>query len=483
VEYVDVVIVGAGLSGIGAARHLQERCPGRSYLIVEARDAIGGTWDLFRYPGIRSDSDMFTLGYGFKPWRGRKAVADGASIKRYIEETADEAGIREKIRFGHRLVAADWSSEAAQWVLQLERTHGGERVQLACNFLLPCSGYYSYERGYTPELPGRERFGGQIVHPQDWPEDLDYAGKRVIVIGSGATAVTLIPNLAKQAAHVTMLQRSPTYVVSRPQEDRLANLLRKWAGDETAYRFTRWKNSTLQSFMYRHARKNPDAARKRLLEMLSKELPEDVIREHFTPSYNPWEQRLCLVPDSDLFAAIREGKASVVTDHIETFTEKGILLKSGRELEADLIVTATGLELIVLGGAKFSIDGERVDFAETWSYRGMMASGVPNMLWTFGYINASWTLRADLVAEFACRILNHMAEVGARVCVPKLRPGEQDMPRRSWLEGFNPGYIERVQHLFPKQGDREPWLNSQNYRRDKRTFREVPIDDGVLSFS
>lgn len=482
-EYFDVVIVGAGLSGVGAAYHLQDKCPGKRYVILEARESIGGTWDLFRYPGIRSDSDMHTLGYNFKPWREAKAIADGPSILRYVKDTAAENGIDRHIRYRHRVKRAAWSTADAAWTVEAERKDTGETFQLKCNFLLMCAGYYSYDHGYTPAFKGRDTFKGQIVHPQEWPEDLDYRGKQVVVIGSGATAVTLVPEMAKDAKHVVMLQRSPTYVVSRPDRDKVANFLRKVLPERTAYAITRWKNTSYQQFVYRRTRTHPQEVKKRILDMVRQELgPDYDVATHFTPRYNPWDQRLCLVPNSDLFLSIKSGKTSVVTDQIDTFTENGIRLKSGKELPADVIVTATGLNLVVLGGVTMVVDGKPINFPDTWSYKGMMYSDVPNLVSTFGYINASWTLRADLTAEYVCRLINHMDKRGARQCTPRLRGADRHMPARRWIDGFTSGYMQRVMHLFPKQGDREPWINPQNYRRDKNMMHRAAIEDGVLIF-
>lgn len=479
----DVIIVGAGLSGIGTAKHLQDACPEKTYTILERRDDMGGTWDLFRYPGIRSDSDMHTLGYNFKPWTEAKAIADGPSILSYVKETAAENGIDRHIRFGHKVTSAAWSSDTATWTVTVE-TSAGETDTLTCNMLLMCAGYYSYDQGYTPHFEGRERFQGQVVHPQAWPRDLDYRGKKVIIIGSGATAMTLVPAMAQEAGHVTMLQRSPTYVVSRPARDRIANALRALLPDRWAYGLTRKKNIFFQQFFYRRTRTHPEKVKDKLLEMVRDELgPDFDVETHFTPSYNPWDQRLCLVPDNDLFDALKGGRASVETDHIEQFDETGIQLASGKHLDADIIVTATGLNLVVLGDAKFTVDGEPVDFSQTWTYKGLAYSGVPNLISTFGYINASWTLRADLVAEYACRVINHMDETGNRQVTPKLRPGEEAMPARDWIDGFSANYMQRVMHLFPKQGDREPWLNPQDYDKDRKMFREAPLEDGALIFS
>lgn len=483
-EYIDVVIVGAGLSGIGAAYHLQDKCPGRNYVILEGRDTMGGTWDLFRYPGIRSDSDMHTLGYNFKPWREAKAIADGPSILNYVRETATDEGIDKHIRYGHLVRKATWSSSEAAWTIEAQREETGEIVAIRCNILLMCAGYYSYEKGYTPEFTGRDRFEGKIVHPQAWPENLDYRDKKVVVIGSGATAMTLIPAIAEEVGHVVMVQRSPTYVVSRPDKDKVANLLRRVLPEKLAYAITRWKNIRFQQLVYRRTRTDPDKVKRMLLHMVRKELgPDYDVEKHFTPRYNPWDQRLCLVPNSDLFAAIRSGKASIVTDLIDTFTENGVLLKSGEELEADIIITATGLNLILLGGMECVVDGQPVNFSDTFTYKGIMYSDVPNLISTFGYINASWTLHADLIAEYACRLISHMDANGYRQCVPHVRAEDQDMQAQPWITAFSSGYIQRLMHLFPKQGDREPWINTQNYKLDKKLLRSEPIDDGVLLFS
>lgn len=476
--HVDVLIVGAGLSGIGAAVHLTRRCPNKSYAIIETRATLGGTWDLFRYPGIRSDSDMYTLGYNFKPWTEQKAIADGPSILKYVNQTADEYHIRKHIRFGHKMVRADWSSEEARWTVTTE-TEEGVRV-LTCNFLFMCSGYYSYDEGLEAEFAGREYFGGTIVHPQFWPDDLDYKSKQVVVIGSGATAVTVVPKMAESAAHVTMLQRSPTYMVSRPAEDKVALGLRKFLPSKAAYGVTRWKNVLMGMTFFRLARRYPDGMKKRFIGMVEKELPDYDMR-HFTPRYNPWDQRLCLVPDSDMFEGIRSGKVSIVTDHIERFDKSGIRLKSGAHLDADVVVTATGLKLQVAGGAEIYKDGERIDFAKTYNYKGAMFSGVPNFALTFGYTNASWTLKADLTSEYICRLLNTMDAKCARMATPTIQPGE-DIGEEPMLD-FSSGYVTRALEYLPKQGGKKPWKLNQNYALDIINLRYKAVDDGVVQFS
>ena len=478
-EHFDVVVVGAGLSGIGAGYHLQANCPDRSYVILEGRETIGGTWDLFRYPGIRSDSDMYTLGYAFKPWREAKAIADGPSILKYVRDTARDYGIDQHIRFRHRVVSAAWSSDDAAWTVEALRD--GEPVTFTCNFLFLCGGYYNYEQGYTPEFPGAARFQGRLVHPQHWPQDLEYAGKKVVVIGSGATAVTLVPEMAKTAGHVTMLQRSPTYVVSRPAEDKLANWLRAKLPAKLAYDIVRWRNVLFGMYFFRVARKKPQAVKQRIIGMAREHLgPDYDVETHFTPKYNPWDQRLCLVPDADLFEALKAGRASVVTDHIETFTESGILLKSGKVLDADIIVTATGLNLKALNGLSLSVDGRPVEPAKTLSYKGMMYSDVPNLASAFGYTNASWTLKCDLTCEYVCRLLNHMKARGLRQATP--RNNDPSIGEEPWLD-FTSGYVQRAMDSFPKQGSKAPWKLHQNYALDLMNLRYTKVEDGVMEFS
>ena len=481
-EYFDVVIVGAGLSGIGAAYYLQTKCPDKSYVILESRSAMGGTWDLFRYPGIRSDSDMHTLGYNFKPWNKAKVIADGASILNYIRETAKENDIEQHIHYDRAVKKANWQSEDATWTIETE-TKNAEKHLYSCNFLLMCSGYYSYQQGYTPQFNGIDRFEGTVIHPQKWPKDLDYHNKKVVVIGSGATAVTLVPEIAKDAEKVIMLQRSPTYIVSRSDGDKSADLLRKLLPEKIAYALTRWKNIAFQQFFYRRTRTNPKKIKQMLIEMVRQKLGADYdVETHFTPNYDPWDQRICLVPNDDLFESISSGKAEVVTDEIDTFTSKGILLKSGEELAADIIITATGLNLLVLGGVEFSVDRELVKFPDTYTYKGLMYSDVPNLVATFGYVNASWTLRADLIAEYTCRLINYMDKHGYRQCTPRLRNEDRNMKPSPFIKDFSSGYIQRYVSLFPQQGDREPWTNLQNYWRDRQTLRRDSIDDGVLVF-
>lgn len=479
-QHVNVVIVGAGLSGIGAACHLETELPAKTYTILEARDSVGGTWDLFRYPGIRSDSDMFTLGYRFKPWTEQKAIADGHDILRYVKETAREYGVERHIRFGHRVVSAEWSSANAHWTVRALRDDTDEALELTCDFLLSATGYYRYDTGYQPEFTGTERFGGPIVHPQHWPEDLDYAGKRVVVIGSGATAVTLVPSMAEDAAHVTMLQRSPSYIVSIPAKDAIGNALRKVLPGKLAYAITRWKNVLIATGFYQLSRRRPGLVKKLLRKALQRQLPADYdIDTHFKPSYNPWDQRVCLVPNGDLFRSIRKGQVSIVTDRIDTFTETGLLLASGVTLDADIIITATGLNLLAFGGMELVVDGKPVKLPETMAYKGMMLSGVPNFGYIVGYTNASWTLKADIACEYICRLLKHMDDNGYDSCVPEHDPAVAEEP----FMDFSAGYVQRSIGNFPKQGEKAPWRLRMNYLRDVFTLRHSPIADDAMKFS
>jgi cation diffusion facilitator CzcD-associated flavoprotein CzcO len=480
-EHLDVLVIGAGLSGIGAAHHLQTDCPWASYAIVEARDSIGGTWDLFRYPGIRSDSDMFTLGYPFRPWTGEKAIADGASIREYVVSTAREAGIDRKIRFGHRVLGAAWSTDAARWTVTGERTDTGERFEITCDFLYSCSGYYRYDRGYLPDFEGMDRFEGPIVHPQFWPEDLDYSGQRVVVIGSGATAVTLVPAMTDRAAHVTMLQRSPSYIVSMPGTNPAANFLRRHLPQRIAGSILRWTNALFTQGTFWLSHRWPDAVKRVMRKGVESQLPAGYdIDTHFTPTYNPWDQRVCLVPDGDLFAAIRHGDASVVTDHIETFTEHGIRLRSGAELEADIIVTATGLEVLFLGGIEVSVDGTTVDLSQRMTYKGMMLEGVPNLAFAIGYTNASWTLKADLTSEYVVRLLNHLRARGLRQCTAVNQGTTHDS---SSIFSLSSGYLTRAIDRLPKQGSAFPWRVKHSYLADYRAMRLRGVTDDVMVFS
>lgn len=480
-EHVDVLIVGAGISGIGAGCYLQMNCPNKSYAILEGREDLGGTWDLFRYPGIRSDSDMYTLGYSFRPWTHPKAIADGPAILEYLRETAKTYGIDRHIRFKHSVKRAAWSTQDARWTVEAERGPAREPVRFTCNFLFMCSGYYNYAEGYTPQFPGAERFAGRMVHPQKWPSDIDYRNKRVVVIGSGATAVTIVPEMAKSAAHVTMLQRSPTYVISRPAEDFIANWLRRVLPLELAYLLTRWKNVLLGMLFFQLSRRRPERIKKLILDAVRKQLgPDYDVGAHFTPRYDPWDQRLCLVPNGDLFKAIKGGRVDVVTDQIDTFTEQGIALSSGARLEADVIVTATGLNLQLLGGMQVSVDGRELDLAKTLNYKGMMFSDVPNFASSFGYTNASWTLKCGLTCEYVCRLLNHMDKNGYRQCTP--RNADASVMEEPWID-FSSGYVQRALHKLPKQGSKPPWKLHQNYAFDIVMLRYGRVDDGVMEFA
>jgi len=475
VEHLDVLVIGAGLSGVGAGYQLQKECPKKSYAILESRESLGGTWDLFRYPGIRSDSDMYTLGYPFRPWKDGKAIADGPSILKYIHDTAQEFGIDQKIRLQHRVVGAAWSTKDALWTIDIERGPNRERIQITCCFLYLCTGYYDYDAGYLPDFPGKERYLGQMVHPQKWTSDIDYAGKRVLVIGSGATAVTLVPELAKTAAHVTMLQRTPTYIVSIPAQDKLANGLRHLLPEKVAHRISRWKNVLLSMFFYQLSRRSPGLMKKMISKGVQSELGKTYDMKHFTPNYNPWDQRMCIVPDGDMFQAIKKGTVDIVTDHIDTFTQKGVKLKSGTELEADLIVTATGLKMKLIGGMQVVVDGKLVNPPDCKVYKGMMLSDVPNLAFVVGYTNASWTLKADLSNIYFCRLINYMDQRGYSRCVPRVRSEMGEEP----LMDFTSGYVQRALSTLPKQGSRAPWKLYQNYILDLYTLRYRAVTDNM----
>ena len=480
-HHFDVLIVGGGLSGICAGVTLQKNCPRKTFVILESRENIGGTWDLFRFPGIRSDSDMFTLGYSFRPWTAERSIADGDTIRNYLKDTAREYGIDRKIRFRHCVKRASWSSENAVWTIEAEHGPEKELIRFTCSFLFACSGYYSYEEGYTPAFAGRGDFTGVVVHPQKWPADLRYAGKRVVVIGSGATAITLVPELARTAARVTMLQRSPSYVVSRPYRDAIAGLFRRHLSPELTFKLIRWKNILLTIYFFGLCKRKPERAKKLIFNGVQHALGDgqDVVK-HFTPRYNPWDQRMCLAPDGDLFEAINSGKADIATDEIESFTENGIKLRSGAELEADIIVTATGLNLLVLGGVRFSVDGRAVDFAKTMNYKGSMFGGVPNFASVFGYTNASWTLKCELICNYICRLLNHMDKRGFQACMPLNE--DVSVKGERWLN-LTSGYIQRVADKLPKQGSKLPWKLRDNYLLDALSLRTSPLDDGVMKFA
>lgn len=486
-KHYDVLIVGAGLSGIGAAYHLQQKCPTKTYAILEGRSNLGGTWDLFRYPGIRSDSDMYTLGYNFKPWRQRKSIADGKSILSYIQETADENNIRQHIQFNTRVNKVSWSSQTQKWTIEVVGDQQGDDGKsvctITCSVISMCCGYYNYEQGFTPDFKDIDDFKGQLVHPQKWPAELNYADKKVLIIGSGATAMTLAPALSEKAKLVTILQRSPTYVVSRPSEDSTANFLHKILPQKIAYSLIRRKNIFVQQFAYALSRKNPEKLKNKIIELATKQLPADYVAKHFTPSYNPWDQRLCAIPDDDLFTAIKQNKVSMMTDTIDAFTEDGIKLTSGELIEADIVVTATGLNLLQLGGIKLFVDGKSIDIADTYVYKGVMFSGIPNLFNTFGYINASWTLRADLTAQYICKLISYMDSVKSAKMMPTIPTADLNMTKKAMFEEFTPNYMKRSLKTQPKQGDKSPWLMHQNYKLDKEALNEGPIDDGILIFS
>ncbi|MGD2141662.1 MAG: NAD(P)/FAD-dependent oxidoreductase [Burkholderiales bacterium] len=483
--HFDVLIVGAGISGIDAAWHLQKYCPAKSYAILENQSSFGGTWRTHRFPGIRSDSDLFTFGYKWKPWSGMP-IASAEEILNYLADIIDEYGFDKHINYDHKVVSANWSDEQKCWTLEVSFDEGRQTKQLSCNFLWMCQGYYRHSKGYTPDFPGMDRFKGQIVHPQTWPEDLDYRGKRVIVIGSGATAATLIPAMADNCEHITMLQRSPTYFYPRPKNDPLVTLLRRLHVPKSwIHEIARRKILFQQKVVTRRSFRNPEKLKGQFIDGARAYLGEGFdIEKHFTPGYRPWRQRVAVIPDGDLYRCIRAGKASVVTDQIESFTEEGIVLKSGETLTADIIVTATGFNLCVLGDIAFAINGEPVNFAKRWGHRGILFSGVPNMAWVFGYLRTSWTMRADMVSAFVCRLLNHMDKKGAAVVTPQLRETDKDMPAHPFVEpeNFNAGYLMRSMHMMPKQGDREPWIFSQDYYQEKVALPSADLEDGTLIY-
>ncbi|MCP5176957.1 MAG: NAD(P)/FAD-dependent oxidoreductase [Moraxellaceae bacterium] len=478
-EKFDVLIIGAGLSGIGAACHLKRECPNKSFVILEGRDAMGGTWDLFRYPGIRSDSDMFTLGYNFKPWTNPKSIADGPSIRAYIHEAAQEYDVNRHIRYGHKVLKAAWSTPKAVWTVEATNK-AGEPVTIEANFVISCTGYYNYEAGYTPDFKGRERFKGQIIHPQLWPENLDYSNKKVVIIGSGATAVTLLPSMTDKAAHVTMLQRSPSYVISVPQEDIISNQLRKFLPEKIVYHMARVRNVGLSFGLYRYSRAKPAVMRRFLLSQVRRQLGQDFDMSHFSPQYNPWDERLCAVPDGDLFKALRSGKGSVVTDHIDTFTEDGILLKSGKTLEADIIITATGLDIKLLGGVQLEKDGQAFDVTQKMIYKGAMLEDLPNAAMVFGYTNSSWTLKADIISEYVCQVLKHMDKTGKKYCVAV--NSDVSVEKTPFLD-MHSGYIQRAVGKIPRQGSKSPWRVNQNYPLDLALSKIHKLNDGVIKFA
>lgn len=478
-RHLDVLIIGAGLSGIGAACHLSRKCPDLRYGIIERRQRIGGTWDLFRYPGIRSDSDMFTLGYNFQPWTDTKMLADGPSIRRYIENTADQYRVKKHIRFGLKVISSEWDSRKNRWTVTALNEESGEHETFTAGFLFNCTGYYNYDAGYTPKIPGIGRFGGEVIHPQQWPENYDYSGKRVVVIGSGATAVTLVPAMADEAAHVTMLQRSPTYVATVPEQDLVSRNLRRFLPEMAVYRMARARNILLQRTVFKLSISKPKTIRRLLLAAARKQLGPDFDMKHFTPNYNPWEERMCAVPKGDLFKVLREGKASVVTDHIDSVTKTGIKLKSGEILPADIIVTATGLDLQMFGGATLSVDGKEINIPDTMLYKGLMLENVPNMALVFGYTNSSWTLKADIACEFVCRLLKHMKSIGADKVTPV--DNEHCGTDLNFLN-LRSGYIQRADDRLPRQGSKLPWQNLNDYLRDLPALRYGDLEDGKLHF-
>lgn len=479
-EHLDVIIIGAGISGIGAGCHMEMTCPDRSYAVLEARATFGGTWDLFKYPGIRSDSDMYTFGYVFRPWTEDRDIASAESILKYLKETAAEFGVDKNIRYNHKVGGVNWDTTQKKWIVDILATDEREAYQISCNFLQSCMGYYNYDHGYLPEFEGYDRYQGTIVHPQSWPEDLDYKGKNVLVIGSGATAITLVPSMAGTAGHVTMLQRSPTYVGTRPGVDFIAKTLKTLLPIKLAYRLVRAKNVRMNIFMFNFARKNPEKARKSLRKMAVKGLGDSVdVDIHFNPKYNPWDQRVCLVPDSDLFNVLKDGSASIVTDHVETFTETGVVLKSGESIDADIIIPATGLDVQFFGGIDTRVDGKEVVPGELINYKGMMFSNVPNFVAVFGYTNASWTLKADLTSEYFARLVNYMGDHDYDTVMPVL---EDEPMKTEPIVGLQSGYLLRKIDELPKQGDRLPWRNPENYLKDYKRIKQGKIADGILEF-
>ena len=484
-QHFDVLVVGAGISGVSAAYHLQEHCPDKSFAVLDNQESFGGTWLTHKYPGIRSDSDLFTFGYKFKPWTGAP-IATAEEILKYMNETIEEFGIADHIRYSHKIKKAHWSSEENLWTLQAEKTDTGETIEFTCNFLWMCQGYYRHSEGYTPEWEGMDEFKGDIIHPQTWPEDLDYKDKNVLVIGSGATAATIIPAMAADCKHITMLQRSPTYFIPGENRNEMADLLADLdVPEEWKHEVVRQKILNDQKIVAQIAFDQPEFAKEELVKGAKALLPEGYdVETHFTPHYKPWRQRIAFVPDGDLFKGVSAGKASIVTDHIDRYTEKGILLKSGEELEADIIVTATGFNLAVLGDIEFSIDDAPLNFPDRWAYRGMMFSDIPNMVWVFGYLRTSWTMRADMISEFVSKLLNHMDELGAKTCTPQLRDEDKQMPALPFIdpENFNPGYLQRSIHTMPKQGDHEPWTFHQDYYREKEEIPNADLDDGTLVY-
>ena len=479
-NHFDVLIVGAGLSGIGMACHLRRENPKKTYAVLERRQAIGGTWDLFRYPGIRSDSDMFSFGYNFRPWTGDKVLADGPSIRRYVQETAEQYGVDRHIRFGRKVLDAAWSSDLGLWTVNVLNEGSGKKEKYTAGFLIGCTGYYNYDAGYRPDFPGEKDFKGQIVHPQHWPEGLDYTGKRVVVIGSGATAITLVPSMADQAEHVTMLQRSPTYILSVPSVDPLARNLQRLLPSKLAYRLNRGRNIAINRLLYRMSRSKPKVVRRLLLGLVRKQVGGTVDMRHFTPSYNPWDERLCVVPNGDLFKALRGGRASMATDHIERFTETGIQLKSGAHLDADIIVTATGLDVQMLGGVQMTVDGEPVKVSQHLTYKGVLVEGIPNAAIVFGYTNISWTLKADIASEYVCRLIKHMDRKGYTRVIP--RDHGDHRTEDTILGALSSGYIRRSADRLPRQGSSAPWAVRQDYVRDAPVLRFGAIEDDCLEF-